>query len=230
MEHSIGKFISLIKKQDLTGVCALYEHANETENLGQLKFMYQSATQNPEVYSFYQDLCVRLMQVKPMPTGLITGLNDCERFDFFAPALKSNHGFSLTNHQGNTAIHILFANPDNTIPPFNYIRSLLLFESNEGLVEALKKRNQQQLTAIECYFAYNPHLIALPAHELSAILALIEVQDQLVEQQTQLLSAICKRLSKAANIKDIKPDNHRVLLLAAAYSTSAAKILTLLKG
>jgi hypothetical protein len=156
-----------------------------------------------------------------MPIGVIAGINDPARFTFFTPALKQNNGFSQANAQGNTALHILFANPHNSVPPFNYIRSLLLFESNEGLIHALKQRNNQQLTAIECYFAYNTHFNNLPAHELSALLALIEAQAQ--------LAAICKKLKASAHAHQLSENNHRILLLASTYKVSVSAVCDLLK-
>ncbi|MBQ4863274.1 hypothetical protein J8L98_16440 [Pseudoalteromonas sp. MMG013] len=230
MEPCISALITLIKQQDIAAVYELYENSTEPDNILQLKFIYQSAQQNPQVYGFYQDLCEQLAQRKTLPTGLIAGINDSDRFNFFTPSLKHNGGFSQKNAQGNTVLHVLFANPSNILPPFNYIRSLLLFESNEGLIQALQQRNQQQLTAIECYFAYNPHFSALPRHELSAILALIEAQAQLISQQSQVLAAICKRLKQCNNATKLDSQNHRVLLLATTYNLATKEVLSLLSA
>ncbi|WP_147386045.1 hypothetical protein [Pseudoalteromonas sp. MSK9-3] len=229
VDPSVSALISLIKKHNLPEISELYTRSNSSENIAQLKFMYQSALQSPEVYSFYQDLCTKVSASKAMPIGVIAGINDPARFTFFTPALKQNNGFSQANEQGNTALHILFSNPHNSVPPFNYIRSLLLFESNEGLIHALKQRNNQQLTAIECYFAYNTHFDNLPAHELSALLALIEAQTQLLPQQETVLAAICKKLKASEHVHQLSEDNHRILLLASTYKVSVSAVCDLLK-
>ncbi|KAF7775161.1 hypothetical protein PCIT_a1285 [Pseudoalteromonas citrea] len=229
MDPSVSALIALIKQQDLSAVSELYAQSSSLENIAQLKFLYHSAQQNAQVYSFYQDLCTQLCKTKPLPQGVIAGINDQSRLTFFTPALKFNNGFSLINEQGNTALHILFSNPQNVVPPFNYIRSLLLFESNEGLTHALKLRNNQQLTTIECYFAYNPHFNDLPAHEFSAVLALIEAQTQLLPQQPHVLTAICHKLKSSKHVHQLDERNHRILLLASTYQVSTSTVCGLLK-
>jgi hypothetical protein len=229
VDQSVSALISLIKQHKLTEINELYTRSSSLENIAQLKFIYQSAQQNSEVYSFYQDLCTKLCASKEIPSGAIAGINNLERFTFFTPALKQNNGFSKANEQGNTALHIICTNPKNHVPPFNYIRSLLLFESNEGLIQALEKRNNQHLTAIECYFAYNVHFDHLPPHELSALLALIEAQAQLMTQEKTRLTAICNRLKVSEHAHQLNEDNHRVLLLASTYKVSVSDVCALLK-
>ncbi|MFC3032271.1 hypothetical protein ACFOEE_07060 [Pseudoalteromonas fenneropenaei] len=162
-----------------------------------------------------------------IPNELIAGINDESRLTFFTPVLLSKEAFAQVNHQGNTVLHILFASPLAAYPPFNYVRSLLLFERNESLSKALAVRNQQQLTAIEMFFSHRKDLTALPNHELGALLALVEVERKL--QITPLkanLPMIVKHLRKQHKATWTGAEQCHIML-ASYYQCPLALVLSI---
>ena len=107
-------------------------------------------------------------------------------------------------------LHYLFTNNQlvvaNPPPPFNYLRSMMLFGSNKALCGALCQRNQQKLTPIEAYLFTNQNLAPLATHELTALLALIEIENKQQEidstnylASTQAVSKLCRGQVLLAN-------------------------------
>jgi len=127
--------------------------------------------------------------------------------------------YLFTNNQ-------LIATPPS--PPFNYLRSMMLFESNEALRDGLCQRDQQNLTPIEAYLCANKNFAPLADHELTALLALIEIESkqQEVDQTNyslcmQAASKLCREQALLTN-----PELQRVMLIATYYTTPIKQVVS----
>ena len=151
---------------------------------------------------------------------------------FFTPALQIQNNFAKTDHQQRNVLHYLFSNnqikKNNTQPPFNYIRSMMLFGSNKGLTDGLCQREKKSLTPIEVYLFTHKNLAPLVNHELTALFALIEIEDnqQSIEQANYLdcieaVSILCKEQAQAVN-----QELQRIILIATYYKIAIKKVVT----
>jgi len=229
--QTLQRFISYIKTQQVDKLPEFYTQLSDSDCVLVLKFCFEQAIQNQEVYIFFQDLCKQLItEKKALPEGLITGINTLERLAFFSSALTEIEGYKQANRQGNTLVHALCTNSQQTEWPFNFLRSLMLFERNESLAHALGHKNHQRMRPIDCYLAFNHNLAKLPDHELSALLALIEIQSKTSEQsEPGLLHAICQFLVKEKINKQLDSTHPRILLIASCFQARVETVCTLLK-
>ena len=228
--ESLQTFISCIQSQQVDKLPALYIQLNDAEATQIQKFCYQQAESNDEIYRFFQDLSSQLIISKgTLPEGLITGINTLNRLIFFSNAISSIEGYAQTNRQGNTLLHALLANSKQTTLPYNYLRSLMLFERNESLSLALAKKNEQKMRPIDCYLAYNDDLAELPDHELSALLTLIEIQSKSTQDNDpHMLNSICRLLVKKKLHKKLHNAHQRVLLIASSFLVTTSSVCKLL--
>ncbi|BBN80903.1 hypothetical protein PA25_08880 [Pseudoalteromonas sp. A25] len=227
LKESTNTLIDFIKQQDIKGLVDFYVQSSANENIAHLKYLYQQAMQEQAYYQFCQDIVISLLAKKPLPKALIAGINNIDKLTFFTPALSESEGFVLQNEQQNTILHVLLSEP-NDPPPFNYIRSLLLFERNESLAPALATRNEQQLLPMECYLAFNRCFEPLQPHELSAALALLEAQVKQVPSAINTLRLICNHLKINMKGNNLTSSHHRIILLGAAFECSSEDVMTLL--
>ncbi|RZM85276.1 hypothetical protein [Pseudoalteromonas rubra] len=215
---AVTSMIQAIHSHDLARIKHCYEQATGSERTAQLRHCFEAADNHPANYEHYQNIVAHCISEHGLPAGVIAGINTTERLDFFMPALQAANAFSATNHQGNTFLHCLFVNPANPQPPFNYIRSLLLFERNESLGEALVVRNHQSLNALETYLSFNPHQHELPQHELAAWLALCEAQRKLSGANNDNLAKVM------AHVRGRAESAHRLTLIASYYQVSVSSL------
>jgi hypothetical protein len=104
----------------------------------------------------------------------------------------------------------------------------MLFGSNAALCSGICQRDQQNLTPIESYLFVNKNFSLLANHELTALLALIEIESkqQAVEQTNYPLSI------QAVKILCLDQDhipNHelqRIMLIATYYSISIHQVVS----
>ena len=229
--QTLQRFISYVKSQQVDKLPEFYSQLCDSDCVLVLKFCFEQAIKNQETYIFFQDLCKQLITTKEvLPEGLITGINTLERLAFFSNALTEIEGYKQANRQGNTVIHALCSNAQQTQWPFNFLRSLMLFERNESLAHALGHKNHQSMRPIDCYLAFNHNLAKLPDHEFSALLALIEIQSKTSQQsESGLLHAICQLLVKEKVNEQLDNAHQRVLLIASCFQTRVETVCTLLK-
>ncbi|KID58321.1 hypothetical protein JF50_06520 [Pseudoalteromonas luteoviolacea] len=214
-EQAVAELLLAIRSKDLAKICAVYQQQNDLGRAAQLKFCFEIAESQTTRYADYQNIAAQCIVAHGLPSGIIAGLNNSDRVNFFMPALQAADAFSQTNHQGNTFLHALFANAEQSPPPFNFIRSLLLFERNESLAKTLRVRNQHGLTPLECYFVYNLNNKDLPEHELTALFALIEAEQA---GNTSPLSSNLSHVKGAMKSHKINLDpKNQVLLIIASY-------------
>lgn len=224
-------FIAFIKDQQIAQLPEFYSALDESNKLIILKFCFEQGIKNVETYAFFQELSAQLIKAeKKLPEPLISGINNLERVSFFTPALSSIEGYSQVNRQGNTLLHALCANTNQSELPFNYLRSLILFERNESLSRALGLTNQQSMRPIDCYLAFNHDLTNLPDHELSALFTLIEVQTKTSNVSVAgVLNAICQFLVKHKINLQLHAEHQRVLLIASSFQTNIGIVCKLLR-
>jgi len=180
MKQHMQTLIHLLSKDDDQALVQHYLTSTESENVVQLAHLFQQGMSELSKFEFYQQLASQLIESKTLPTTLIAQIKTSDTLNFFTSALQLKNNFKEVDHlQRNTLHYLLAGNPlaVNT-PPFNYLRSMMLFGSNETLRDALCQRDNQNLTPIEVYLLSNQNLASLPPHELTALLALIEIESK----------------------------------------------------
>ncbi|WP_213610595.1 hypothetical protein [Pseudoalteromonas sp.] len=207
MDLSIQLLNARIKQQQFDELNNDFKKLTEAQQVMQLNYLFESALRMSIKYDFMQNIAVRILTTNTPPAQFIEQLTSLDALSFFTPALKLNKGFISIDNGGNNVLHNAFKHASPTQLPFNYIRSLMLFESNEALLHALAQTNQQGLTPVACYIAY-AHKPNIPVkHEFSALLALMEIE------QKQNSAAKLKLLEVLKN----NPPSEITLLLSAAY-------------
>ncbi|ALS34150.1 hypothetical protein PTRA_a3143 [Pseudoalteromonas translucida KMM 520] len=219
MELCIQLLNARLAKYQLDELDNDFKQLTPAQQANQLMHLYQSAQRMSVKYNFMQNVAIRILTNNPLPTSFISQLSTLDALSFFTPALKVNKGFLAQNEASNTVLHTVFKQPDANNLPFNYVRSLMLFESNDDLLKALALPNQQGLTPVACYIAYANKPTTPIKHEFSALLALMEMeQKQNAQAKQQLL-----------NVLQGNTVNETTLLLSAAYlQRSIPQVINLL--
>jgi len=229
MKPHIQTLISLLTKKDFKTLLAFYQQSNEIENIDQLAFVYQQGQKSLSVFEFYQQIATKFIESKGLPESLINQINNSDSLSFFTPGLQQNENFSKVNQQQRNTLHFLLAGTaqSSELPPFNYLRSMMLFESNESLSAALKQRDCKNLTPIEVYMLVNSNLKTLPNHELTALLALIEIETKQhsinLKNYKNIILAVRQLCKKQNTIVD--EELQRTLIIATYYEKSTNQVI-----
>lgn len=207
MDLSIQLLNARISKQQLNELDNDFKQLSPAQQTLQLNHLYDSAQRLSVKYDFMQNIATRILSSNTAPSPFINQLTNIDALSFFTPALKVNKGFLVQDTQGNNVLHNVFKHADATKLPFNYVRSLMLFESNDELAKALAQPNSHGLTPVACYIAYANKPSTPVKHEFSALLALMEIeQKQNPAAKLQILEALKNN-----------PPSEITLLLSAAY-------------
>jgi len=221
--------IQLLSKNDDNALLQHYLASEETENVVQLAYLFQQGMNDLAKFEFYQQLATRFIAEKKLPTALIAQIKTSDTLSFFTPALQLEDNFKEVNHLQRNALHYLLAGNKllASKPPFNYLRSMMLFGSNETLRDALCQRDSQNLTPIEVYLLSNQNLASLPPHELTALLALIEIESKkqpidIVNYKviTQAVSKLCR-----GQVQVINSELQRVMLIAIYFKKPIQNVI-----
>lgn len=218
MKAHLAKLIS--KLQHSQSPADYYQACTESENIEQLIFLFKQSQQSVDAFDLYQRLMLQLVADKPLPCALFILINALPTLDFFLPAIKQHHQFLQTDLKGRSILHYLFAaRATKSHPPFNYIRAMMLFESNENLAKALSLKDNTQLSALEVYFMLNHDLTPLPKHELNAVIALIEIEHKQHVVEATHYPVVIRSLKKLVLEHHQKGVNtsERSLLIATYY-------------
>lgn len=227
MQQHLQTLIHLLTKNDLKALLQHYLNSSELENVAQLGFMFQQAQIKSANFNYYQQLATSFIETKGLPVRLIAKIKTNNTLNFFTPALQIQNNFIKIDHQQCNVLHYLFSHNElkqpNYQPPFNYLRSMLLFGSNNALCNGLSQRQHQNLTPIEAYLLTNINLAPLANHELTALLALIEIEskNEKVNQDNyplclEAVSRFCQEQALLAN-----QELQRIILIAAYYKRKA---------
>jgi hypothetical protein len=233
MNQPIQTLIHLLSQDDDKALLQHYLASTEADNIVQLGYIFQQAMKQLSTLDFYQQLASKLIASKNIPARLIAKINTSDALSFFTPALQLKDNFKSIDHQKRNVLHYLLAGNQLVVnqPPFNYLRSMMLFESNETLRGALYQRDNQNLTPIEVYLFANKNLVCLPPHELTALLALIEIESKLQEIETsnyqqniQAVAQICR-----SQVMLMNSELQRLILIAIYFKKSINDVVADLK-
>lgn len=215
MDTCIKQLTHQLQHHQLQAVVDDFPTLSSQQQSMQLVHLYQSAQRMDVKYSYLQNVATRILTEHPFPKDLISEFKSTDLLSFFTPGLKFNNGFALQNEQKNNVIHTLFSHCAANKLPFNYVRSLMLFESNESLLLALTQANNAGLTPVACYITCNVEQASLPKHEFSALLALMEAQFK--QHEDINTAAFLKALIMLKNTLKSQSLNEYTVLLASAY-------------
>ena len=221
MDLSIQLLNARISKQQLNELDNDFKQLSPAQQTLQLNHLYDSAQRLSVKYDFMQNIATRILSSNTAPSPFINQLTNIDALRFFAPALKVNKGFLVQDAQGNNVLHNVFKHADATKLPFNYVRSLMLFESNDELAKALAQPNSHGLTPVACYIAYANKPSTPVKHEFSALLALMEIEQKQNPNAKQQLANV---------IKGQKVNETTILLSAAYLQRSTAQVAHLIKA
>jgi len=228
MPQHLQQFIKFITTNNLKALLQHYINSSENENIEQLNFMFQQAEIKPSNFTYYQELSTGFIEAKGFPNYLISQITTNNALNFYTQALQIKDNFNKTDIKRCNFLHYLFTNnkitPKINQPPFNYLRSMLLFGSNTSLSNALCQRNNNNLTPVEFYLFFHQNVEPLPNHEFTALLALIEI-----EQKKQVIEAInyhkFKHVLKILCKEQINNEQHRILLIAFYYRKPILEVI-----
>lgn len=231
MQNHLKILIKLLQENNLKALLQHYLSSNEKENTAQLAFMFQQGEIKASNSDYYQQLATAFIEAKGLSNSLISKIKTKSTLNFFTPALQINDNFKKVDSDKRNVLHHLFtnnhANSAHSQPPFNYLRSMMLFGSNEALRDAICQRDIQQLTPIEAYLFFNETLTPLDNHELTALIALIEIESKQQKIKQAHYSLFIKKLCQLCNKqqKVINKDLQRILLIATYYAIPMAQVV-----
>ncbi|MGB0945469.1 MAG: hypothetical protein ACPGUG_01485 [Pseudoalteromonas marina] len=221
MELCIQLLNARISKHQLNELDNDFKQLSPAQQTLQLNHLYESALRMSIKYDFMQNVATRILASNTPPAPFINQLTTTDALTFFTPALRENKGFLAQDTQGNNVLHTVFKHANAQKLAFNYVRSLMLFESNDDLVKALAQPNARGLTPVACYIAYANKPSTPVKHEFSALLALMEIEQKQNPTAKQQLANILKGMSL----------NETSILLSAAYlQRSTAQVAHLVKA
>lgn len=226
----------LLTKNDFDALLQHYSTSSEPENITQLAYIYLQGKKSLIKFGFYQEIATKWIEKKGLPIALISEFKISDMLNFFTPVLQLKGNFNKTNQQHRNVLHYLLAGDQSRVtnaePSFNYLRSMMLFERNEELCNALCQRDNQNFTPVEVYLYSNQNLSPLPNHELSALFALIEIENkqQTIDDTnykliTQNVAKLCRSQIQLVNV-----DLQRLLLIATYYKKSIQQIVSDMGG
>lgn len=225
------KMVDLLASNDFETLLQHYLISSESDNIKQLAFLYQQGQKSSIKFGFYQQLATKWIAEKGLPVDLISELKNSDMLSFFTPILQLEDNFNKTDKRQRNALHYLLAGGQsgvvNVAPPFNYLRSMMLFERNESLCNALCQRDNQNLTPVEVYLQSNKNISLLPTHELSALFALIEIEGKQQAIDSTNYQLIIQSVIKIcrAQVQLVNADLQRLLFIAAYYKKPVQDII-----
>ena len=235
MKQHMQTMIDLLTKNDFDALLIHYSRSSDAENISQLAFLYLQGQKNIIKFGFYQQIATKWIEKKSLPVALISEFKSGDMLSFFTPILQLEDNFNKTNQHQRNVLHYLLAGDQSRVtnvePSFNYLRSMMLFERNESLCNALCQRDSQNFTPVEVYLSTNKNLSSLPTHELSALFALIEIESkqQAIDDTnykliTQHVAKICR-----SQVQSVSVESQRLVLIATYYKKSIQEIINDLK-
>jgi hypothetical protein len=235
MKQHMQTMIDLLTKNDFDALLIHYLRSSDAENISQLAFLYLQGQKSIIKFGFYQQIATKWIEKKGLPVALISEFKSGDMLSFFTPTLQLEDNFNKTNQHQRNVLHYLLAGDQSRVtnvePSFNYLRSMMLFERNELLCNALCQRDSQNFTPVEVYLSTNKNLSSLPTHELSALFALIEIENkqQAIDDTnykliTQHVAKICR-----SQVQSVSVESERLVLIATYYKKSIQEIVNDLK-
>lgn len=216
MDACINQLNQQMQQHQLPAIVDSFVRLSDAQQTLQLLHLYESAQRMSVKYAYLQNIASRVLTQHALPSELITSIQTLEQLSFFTPGLKFNNNFARQGAQQKNVLHSLFSHCTGSDLPFNYVRSLMLFESNESLLQALQQADQFGLTPVASYIANNPTEHNLPKHEFSALLALMEVEFKQTQGNINT-AAFLKALLALCQASATKSLSEYKILLSGAY-------------
>jgi hypothetical protein len=222
MKQHIQTMLDFFMKNDNQGLLQHYQTSEESENIAQLAYLFHQGMSDISKFDIFQQLATKLIASKNLPTALIAQIKTSDTLSFFTSALQIQDNFKKTDNLQRNALHYLLAGnqlADNKTP-FNYLRSMMLFGSNETLRDALCQRDAENLTPIETYLYSNKNLNALPHYELTALLALIEIESKQQDVDAANYKKIILVVNKLCHsqVRVMNNELQRLILIAIYFA------------
>jgi hypothetical protein len=222
--------LDLLLKNDNEGLLQHYQTSEESENIAQLAYLFHQGISDNTKFDVFQQLATKLVASKHLPVALIAQIKTSDTLSFFTLALQLQDNFKKRDDLQRNALHYLFSGDQSgeDKPPFNYLRSMMLFGSNETLRDALCQRDAEGLTPIEVYLFSNQNLTPLPPHELTALLALIEIESKQQNVDTTNYIKILQGVSNLGSRQKIimNSELQRLILIAIYFSKPITEIVS----
>jgi hypothetical protein len=231
MKQHMQTMIDLLTKNDFDALLIHYSTSSESENIAQLAFLYLQGQKSLIKFGFYQEIATKWVAEKGLPVALISELKSSDMLSFFTPILQLKDNVNKTNQLQRNVLHYLLMGDQSRVknlePSFNYLRSMMLFERNESLCNALCQRDNQNLTPVELYLNTNKNLSHLPTHELSALFALIEIENKQQAIDEKNYTVIIENVAKIcrSQVQLVSADLQRLLLIATYYKKPMKTII-----
>ncbi|WP_111979735.1 hypothetical protein [Algibacillus agarilyticus] len=238
----VSRWQNALDKRDFKQVCQLYSQASATENLQQLETLLRlSENSSVAKYNVYQQVATKLLELKKSPSGFIKLINTEAALNLFFPAIKEHLSFDSVDSEQRNCLHYLFradplfgrvnATASNYMPPFNFIRSLLLFESNEPLINALSQKDKQGSAPFDAFFVSLDKVDLLNDVLFSSVFGLIEISAQQTGKRDLSISeqqALKQSLKVYWNHHHLTPkiDDRMLILMASYYKLRAHTLLS----
>jgi hypothetical protein len=230
MKKHIQIMLDLLLKNDNEGLLKYYQTSEESENIAQLAYLFHQGMSDNTKFDIFQQLATKLVASKHLPVALIAQIKTSDTLSFFTLALQLQDNFKKIDHLQRNALHYLLSGNqlEEGRPPFNYLRSMMLFGSNETLRDALCQRDCEDLTPIEVYLFSNQNFTTLPPHELTALLALIEIESKQQNVDTTNYMKIIQGVSKLGDRQKVVMNSElqRLILIAIYFSKPIKEIVS----
>ena len=230
MKQHIHIMLDLLLKNDNKGLIQHYQTSEESENIAQLAYLFHQGMSDNLKFDIFQQLATKLVASKNLPIALIAQIKTSDTLSFFTLALQLQDNFKKVDHLQRNALHYLFSGNQlkEDKPPFNYLRSMMLFGSNETLRDALCQRDYDNLTPIEVYLFSNQNLTSLSPHELTAFLALIEIESKQQDVDSSNLMKIMQGVLEIGNRQKMVMNSElqRLILIAIYFSKPIKEIVS----
>ena len=216
MDACINQLNQQMQQHQLPAIVDSFVRLTDAQQTLQLLHLYESAQRMSVKYAYLQNIASKILSQHMLPKELIANIQSLDQLSFFTPGLKFNNNFAQQNTQQQNVLHSLFSNCAGSNLPFNYVRSLMLFESNESLLQAVQQVDKNGLTAVASYITNNPTEHNLPKHEFSALLALMEVEFKQTQGNINT-AAFLKALLTLCQASPTKSLSDYKILLSGAY-------------
>ena len=227
MSQLLADFIVRLKKSSIDELTCYFTQLNDSQQTEVLTFFYLQGNKSEQNFDYFQTLAERLNGKASIPKPLVKLITNQSRLMFFTPLLKYATNFAVKDEKGRNVLHYLFvARGEKTPPPFNYIKSLLLFESNLFLAKALIQEEKSGLVPIEAYLHLNLQFDEVPKHEFTAVLALIEAERAHRDVNLKNKNAAISRFKKVCNEFTISSEakEQRATLIASYYAIELSEL------
>ena len=128
MDTCISQLNQQMQQHQLQAIVDSFASLSATQQAMQLQHLYSSAQRMSVKYTYLQNIATRILTQHPLPTPIISQLNNTDQLSFFTPGLKFNHGFTQQNQQQQNVLHRLFSECSETKLPFSALLALMEVE------------------------------------------------------------------------------------------------------